>query len=203
MSVSSYCIPLNWQLLNNGDIDLGSAGLLLISGTQLAISGGKQSVLYRVERDNMGGITNAIQSWSLNGGEIHGGPVWWTAPKGSFMYVWPDSSGHLLQYQFTNGSFNLTPYAQGTTIGGSGSPGPILAVSSDRHRLLSNHLSVTNALSRVASGILPDLEGGVSPPGSHVAPFQQGERSSCQTIILPGKMPGSTARETPAATPNE
>ena len=85
MNVGRYFIALNWSLLNSGDIDLGSAGLLLIPATQLGISGGKRSVLYRVDRDNMGGVTNAIQSWSLNGGEVHGSPVWWADPNGSFL----------------------------------------------------------------------------------------------------------------------
>jgi N-acetylneuraminic acid mutarotase len=156
MSVPSYFIPLNWQLLNNGDIDLGSAGLLLIPGTQLAISGGKQSVLYLVERDNMGGITNAVQSWSLNGGEIHGGPVWWTAPNGSFMYVWPDSGSRLRQYLFTNGAFNTTPFAQSATIGGSGSPGGILAVSANGNGLGSGILwAVVNTASDANQAVVP------------------------------------------------
>jgi hypothetical protein len=156
MSVPSYFIPLNWQLLNNGDIDLGSAGLLLIPGTPLAISGGKQSVLYLVERDNMGGITNAVQSWSLNGGEIHGGPVWWTAPNGSFMYVWPDSGSHLRQYQFTNSAFNPTPFTQSATIGGSGSPGGILAVSANGNGIGSGIVwAVVNTTSDANQAVVP------------------------------------------------
>ena len=112
-------------------MDLGSAGLLLIPGTTLAISGGKQSVLYLVDRDNMGGISSAMQSWSLNAGQIHGGPVWWTGPSGSYLYVWADSGAHLNQFQFTGSSFNTTPLAQGATTGGSGSPGGILSVSAN------------------------------------------------------------------------
>jgi hypothetical protein len=131
MRVASYFTPLNWSLLNSGDIDLGSAGLLLVPRTTLAASGGKQGVLYVVDRDDMGGITNAIQSWAVGNGEIHGGPVWWDSPNGSFLYVWPDSGGHLRQYQFTNSAFNTTPYAQSAISGGSGSPGGILSVSAN------------------------------------------------------------------------
>src|SRR5262249_54930668 len=40
------------------------------------------------------------------------------------------SGNHLRQYQFTN-LFNTTPYAQGVTVGGSGSPGGILALSAN------------------------------------------------------------------------
>lgn len=130
MNVSSYFIPLNWPTLNSTDADLGSAGLLLIPGTTLAISGGKQGLLYLVNRDSMGGISSGLQSWSVGGGQIHGGPVWWTGPNGSFMYIWADSGNRLRQYQFTN-LFNTAAYAQGATGGGSGSDGGILSLSAN------------------------------------------------------------------------
>jgi len=136
MTVTSYFTPFDWSSLNGADLDLGTAGLLLAPGTSLAISGGKSGTLYVVNRDNMGGLSsgnaNIVQSWTPNGAsEIHGGPVWWNGPNGSFMYVWPDSGDHLRQYQFTGSQFNTTPYAQGTTTGGGGSPGGVLAVSAN------------------------------------------------------------------------
>jgi N-acetylneuraminic acid mutarotase len=129
MTVATFFIPLIWSTLNAGDIDLGSAGLLLIPDTKLAISGGKQGVLYLVARDEMLGISSAIQSWPVGTGEIHGGPVWWTGANGSFMYIWPDTGGRLQQYQFTGSSFNTVPYAQSSVVCGGGSPGGILCVS--------------------------------------------------------------------------
>jgi len=51
-----HALEIN-QDLENGDIDLGSAGILLIPGTTLAFSGGKQGVGYLVNRDNMGGLS--------------------------------------------------------------------------------------------------------------------------------------------------
>lgn len=130
MNVATYFIPLNWPTLNSTDADLGSAGLLLIPGTTLAVSGGKQGILYLVNRDSMGGISSGLQSWSAGTGQLHGAPVWWNGPNGSFMYVWTDSGNRLRQYQFTN-LFNMTPYAQGATTGGSGSPGGILSLSAN------------------------------------------------------------------------
>ncbi|MDE3065919.1 MAG: hypothetical protein KGJ60_00055 [Verrucomicrobiota bacterium] len=138
MTVASYFTPYNWQALNNGDTDLGCAGMLLIPGTTLAMSGGKEGILYLVNRDNMGGLsgsttadTNIVQSWSLNSSQIHGGPVWWAGPNGSFIYVWPQSNDHLRQYQFSNGRFNTNAYALGPSAGGSGSSGGVLSVSAN------------------------------------------------------------------------
>lgn len=137
MKVASYFIPYNWSSLNSGDLDLATAGILLIPGTSLAISGGKQGVIYLVNRDSMGGLssgnadTNILQSWSLNNNELHGAPVWWKGPNGSFIYVWPQSSDQLRQYELTNGLFNTTPYALGSAIGGNGSPGGVFSISAN------------------------------------------------------------------------
>lgn len=57
LNVTSWFTPYNYQTLENGDIDLGSAGIILIPGTTLAFSGGKQGVGYLVDRDNMGGLS--------------------------------------------------------------------------------------------------------------------------------------------------
>src|SRR5439155_15960387 len=88
--------------------------------------------------DNMGGLsgsttadTNIVQSWSLGAHSIHGGPVWWQGPNGSFAYIWAAASDRLRQYQFTSGLFNTNVFAQSTTIGGGGQPGGILSLSAN------------------------------------------------------------------------
>jgi hypothetical protein len=135
--VASWFAPYNWGSLNAGDLDLGCGGVLLVPGTSLMMSGGKEGRMYVVNRDQMGGVskisadTNAVQSWSLGAGEIHGGPVWWDSANGSFAYVWRDSADHLRQYQFTNGRFNTTPFALGPGTGGNGSCGGILSLSAN------------------------------------------------------------------------
>jgi hypothetical protein len=136
MTVASYFIPFNWPTLNSLDLDLGSAGILLVPGTSLAISGGKSGTLYVVDRDNMGGISsgdvNIVQSWTPNASsEIHGGPVWWSGPSGSYMYIWPDSGEHLRQYVSVGSAFNTTPYSQSATACGPGSHGGILSISAN------------------------------------------------------------------------
>src|SRR3989442_771571 len=95
--------PYNWSNLNAADNDLGSGGILLIPGTSLLFSGCKGGVLYLVNGNNMGGIsgttsdTNIVQSWSVGNRQIHGGPVWWDGPNGSYAYVWAASADRLRQ----------------------------------------------------------------------------------------------------------
>lgn len=137
MQVASYFIPYDYANLNAHDEDLGDAGMLLIPGTRMGISGGKEGVLYLVNLDNMGGLstgpanTNVLQTWQVNTAQIHGAPVWWNCGDTSFLYIWLDYGDHLHQYQFANGVFNTNSYAESYNGGGSGSPGGILSVSAN------------------------------------------------------------------------
>jgi len=167
LTVASWFTPYNFTNLENGDIDLGSAGLLLIPGTTLAFSGGKEGKLYLVNRDNMGGLsgsttadTNIVQSWSLGSHQIHGGPVWWDGPDGSYAYV-QAASDYLRQYKFNRsaGIFLLPAYAQSPVAAASGQPGGTLAVSANGTNAASgivwaSHNLVGSANQQVRPGIL-------------------------------------------------
>jgi hypothetical protein len=141
LNVTSWFTPYNWLNLEQGDVDLGSAGLLLIPGTSLALSGGKQGLLYLVNRDNMGGLTtsmttndNIVQTFQPASGshQVHGGPVWWDGPDGSYAYV-QVASDFLRQYKFdwAAGRFALPNYSHSPAAAASGQPGGILAVSAN------------------------------------------------------------------------
>lgn len=141
--LSSWFTPADYQYLENNDLDLGSAGVLLIPGTNLIFSGGKEGKAFLVNRDTMGGLspsaadTNIVQSFQVTpvpgADNIHGGPVWWDGPDGSYAYVWGESD-YLHQFKFDRaaGQFILPAYASSATaapIGGM--PGGILSVSAN------------------------------------------------------------------------
>ncbi len=139
LTMTSWFTPFDWQYLEDGDIDLGSGGMLLIPGTTLAFSGGKEGIVYLVDRDNMGGLTtsttnddNVVQSFRVTADEVHGGAVWWDAPATSYAYIWP-SSVQLQQYAFDRraGRFLLPPFAEGPTTAPRGQPGGILSLSAN------------------------------------------------------------------------
>lgn len=120
LTVSSWFTPFNWSALNLNDSDLGSAGVLLIPGTDEALSGGKQGIAYLVNRDDMGGLsltnadTNVLQGFvvTTNIG-MYGSAVWWDGPDGSYAYIWPgDSSLKQYKYDWTNQVLLLPPYAR-------------------------------------------------------------------------------------------
>ena len=46
--------PFNWSFLNATDMDLGIQNALLIPNTNLVLGGGKEGVMYLLDRNNMG-----------------------------------------------------------------------------------------------------------------------------------------------------
>jgi hypothetical protein len=161
LSVGKYFTPFNYLQLNNFDADLGSAGVMLIPGTRLLVGGGKQGMVYVMDTNVMGGITqsspdNVVQEFQAtfiqNGGQtlhIHGGPVFFTAPSGQYLYVWGEND-HLRAYQYSNPAgafpaggggpapsgalFNSTAVAQSNAVVpqvGAGMPGGFLSTSSN------------------------------------------------------------------------
>ena len=141
--------------------------MLLIPGTTLAFSGGKEGVVYLVKRDNMGGLsgstsadTNVVQTFQITSDQVHGGAVWWDGPTASYGYIWP-ASVHLQQYRFnrTSGMFVLPAFAQSPTPAPAGQPGGLLALSAQGTNagsgiLWAVHQLTGDANQRVRPGIL-------------------------------------------------
>jgi len=63
-----YFAPTNWLRLNQGDVDLGSIGPALV-GSNRAVAGGKQGIVYLLDRGNPGNIGGSIaQTQACNDG---------------------------------------------------------------------------------------------------------------------------------------
>ncbi len=142
LNVTSWFTPSDYPTLEVNDWDLGSAGLLLVPNTTLAFSGGKEGVLYLVNRSSMGGLsssgidTNVLQSFQVGTNASHkvfSSPVWWDGSKASFAYVWLSGADFLRQYQFdkTTGKFLLPEFADSPEAAPGGMPGGILSVSAN------------------------------------------------------------------------
>jgi hypothetical protein len=114
LRIGKYFAPSNYLQLNNHDTDLGSAGAVLIPGTSLLVGGGKQGMLYVMDTNVMGGITqappdNVVQEFQAtfieNGGStlhIHGGPVFFNGGSSAqYVYLWGEND-HLRAYRYSN-----------------------------------------------------------------------------------------------------
>jgi len=62
MRVGSWFTPYRAKWQNDIDLDLGSAGPVLIPRTNYVVGGGKEGVLYLLNRDNLGGFAQAPES---------------------------------------------------------------------------------------------------------------------------------------------
>jgi hypothetical protein len=121
LSVGDYFTPFNTIMEDNGDVDFGSAGPLLLPdlldnhGTvqHLAIGGGKDGNMYVVSRDNMGqfnAIQNEIhQQIQISSGENFSTPVFFNGT----VYVGP-SGQPLKAYSMSQTLLPATPSSQST-----------------------------------------------------------------------------------------
>ncbi|GAC1509950.1 MAG: hypothetical protein NVS2B16_09360 [Chloroflexota bacterium] len=152
LTLNDWFTPFNQADLSTLDKDLGSSGVLLIPGTNVALIGGKECKFYLLDRNKLGHYNPAnpagpgnpdpthsdaqiVQSFSVNSDttkshEIFGGPVFWSGPSDTFVYVWP-ANDQLRAYTFSGGLFDTSPVAKSTVGVPKGVPGGILALSAN------------------------------------------------------------------------
>jgi hypothetical protein len=111
LSVTDFFTPYNYSSLNATDSDLGSGRALLIPGTSLLVTGGKEGSLYVLNQNNLGqltgGNTNIVQEFDVSG-KVYSGLAYWNNPSTPTLFVW-GADGNLAGYQFSGGLFNTNP----------------------------------------------------------------------------------------------
>lgn len=130
LPVSDFFTPFNQATLSSIDQDLGSSALLLLpdqpgAHPHEAIGGGKNGVLYVVDRDAMGQYNatsnDDVQEINLGKG-IYSTPAYWNGT------VYVHASGDDLRaYHLTNGL--LTPAATGTLLFGFPGASPVISAN--------------------------------------------------------------------------
>jgi hypothetical protein len=119
LSVMDWFTPSNYKTLELYDRDLGGCGTVLVPGSKLLVTGGKDGKIYVVDRSNLGHQTaddaQAIQVIQVTtptampaggGAHIHGTPVYWKSTDGEFIYVMAEQD-FLRQYKITDGKLQL------------------------------------------------------------------------------------------------
>jgi len=127
--------PFDSTTLDKYDLDFGSTGVLAIPGTNYVMCGSKSSILYILDRNNLGGYHPAgdtvYQEFKATPEHIHSAPIWWSTPAGSFAYIWGEDDV-ARQFQWQDNKFNTTPYATSTyKLLDGHMPGGMLSVSSN------------------------------------------------------------------------
>jgi hypothetical protein len=125
--VADHFTPANQALLNSTDLDFGSGGPIVIpdssSDAHLLIAGGKDGVLYALNRDRMHPSVNSVK---LNGG-IYASPAYW---NGHLFILATDDT--LKDYSLKNGRLSDAPVAVGSKT--FPNPGATPAVSANGTR---------------------------------------------------------------------
>ncbi len=163
LQVVDFFTPHNWLDLENGDLDYGSDGVLIIPNTNISLSGSKQSYLFAVNTTNLGKTTSnnagAMQILNINAdfqghNNIHGTPVYFkNNQKKEYIYVWAEDA-FLKQVPFVRKkqAFDTANTISGTTMLPDGMPGGFLSVSSNMSKRNTGIVWATHALSGDANG---------------------------------------------------
>jgi PA14 domain/K319L-like, PKD domain len=129
--------PFNWSFLNSTDEDLGIQNPLLIPGTNLIVGGGKEGVMYVVDRTNMGHFRSGnngqiVQSFQASSAaRMNGAPVYWNGSTyGPAIYVWP-AGDPLKVFRLVGNVFTTPASAQSTVLAPGGMPGGMLSLSAN------------------------------------------------------------------------
>ena len=95
LQVQDWFTPQNQKLLDDKDVDLGSAGAVLLPDSHLLVAGGKEGRMFLIDRDDMGkGVKTSLHSLQVTNPpfpappnsprtfwNIHGSPVVWNLPE--------------------------------------------------------------------------------------------------------------------------
>jgi hypothetical protein len=102
---TDYWAPTNWLSLDNGDIDLGGCGPVLIdvpgaTPSQLALALGKDGKAYLLRRSNLGGITAPVASANVANSVRGQSAATYRTPQGTY-FVFRNGSGAVSAYKIT------------------------------------------------------------------------------------------------------
>jgi hypothetical protein len=89
-NTADYYAPSNWHALDNSDLDLGGASEVLFDmpgafRPHLVAAGGKDSNIYLLDRDNLGGIGGQLLKQSVGSCQIMGAPAAYTTSRGTYV----------------------------------------------------------------------------------------------------------------------
>ena len=137
LTVVDYFSPSNHVALSADDIDFSSSGLVLIPGTSMSVTGGKDGKLFLLNNSNLGqshDTDQVVQEWqatyslfSTGAGGFFGGTVFYN----STLYAWGRRDA-LKAFAFNGSKFNTTPVSRSSfTVPDAFSNEPSMSISAD------------------------------------------------------------------------
>ncbi len=121
LQLLDYFTPSNAASLSAGDMDLASAGVMMVPNTNYVLGGGKQGVLYLLNTNNMGHFNasgDRVQQefqaiFGKGTSHIHGTASYFNSgTNGPTLYIWGENDVlRAFSYNSTTGTINTTPRA--------------------------------------------------------------------------------------------
>jgi uncharacterized protein (TIGR03437 family) len=113
LAVTDWFAPYNFQTLNDTDDDLGACGAVLVEGTEYLLTGGKEGILYLLNRNSMGhtGANDGqiLQSVNTNSFGIFNMALW-NRPDGPLVYL-HTANAAVTAWRLSNGHLSTSPVA--------------------------------------------------------------------------------------------
>ena len=156
LTIADWFAPFNYQILNDGDEDLGTSGPLLIPNTNYLVTGGKAGVLYLIDQNSMGQTSSnnsqILQSVNTGGFGIFNMALW-NRTDGPILYT-HIANAPVTAWKMSGGQFSTSPVAQ--TLNGFTVPFQGMTLSANGTQPGSGILWVTgtSAWPLPAAGIL-------------------------------------------------
>ncbi len=123
LSVQDYATPSNWSDLNDGDVDLGSGGPVLLP-PHYVVGMGKDGNMYLADINNMGHVGGFTQVFAAGsrGDTVGKSPVYWQGPGLQYIFAL-HSNSQTKSFEFTGTNIITTPlgtasYSIGDRCGG-------------------------------------------------------------------------------------
>jgi hypothetical protein len=125
-SPTNYWAPTNWLSLDNGDIDLGGCGPVLIdvpgaTPSQLVLALGKDGEAYLLNRNNLGGITAPVASANVANSVRGQSAATYRTTQGRY-FVFRNGSSSISAYKITGTNPPRIVPAWTASQNGQGSP---------------------------------------------------------------------------------
>jgi hypothetical protein len=132
LAVKSFFTPFDSEQANEADRDLGSTGGMLLPGTHFMVAGDKRGLLFLVNKDDMGAISQQdsriVQRFQGTAQGTYGGAAYFKKGSGGIYYLW-GTGDRLKAYKFNGSQFELPALVNTATQ--TGYPGGQLSLSSN------------------------------------------------------------------------
>jgi hypothetical protein len=137
-SPTNYWAPTNWLSLDNGDIDLGGCGPVLIdvpgaTPSQLVLALGKDGKAYLVRRNNLGGITTPVTAANVANFVAGQSAATYRTSQGTY-FVFRNGSSSVSAYKIT--ATNPPTIVPAWTVSQSGQGSPWVTTTDGRNNAI-------------------------------------------------------------------